>query len=57
MSSGPHDTTPEEIFAEEFRNEAERIALDAPEWVPRSHAWWRWPDWRLARPIVPEVER
>jgi Ankyrin repeats (3 copies)/Ankyrin repeats (many copies) len=41
---------------EEFRKEAERIALDAPEWVPRSHDWWRWPGWRLAQPIVSEVE-
>ena len=40
---------------EEFRKEAERIGLDAPEWVPRSHDWWRWPAWRLERPVVAEV--
>lgn len=41
---------------EEFKQEAERIALDAPEWVPRSHTWWRWTEWRLEMPIVAEVE-
>ena len=26
----------------EFRHEAERRALDPPDFVPRSHVWWRW---------------
>lgn len=45
----------DEEVDEDFRKEAERIGVDAPEWVPRSHAWWRWPDWRLERPVVTEV--
>jgi hypothetical protein len=28
----------------DFHEEAERLALDAPSWVPRSHTWWRWRD-------------
>lgn len=40
---------------EDFKQEAERIALDAPEWVPRSHDWWRWTARRLAMPIVAEA--
>jgi hypothetical protein len=28
----------------DFHQEAERLALDAPSWVPRSHTWWRWRD-------------
>jgi len=27
---------------QDFHEEAERLALDAPSWVPRSHTWWRW---------------
>lgn len=45
----------DEEFDRELRLEAERIALDAPDWVPRSHDWWRWTARRLARPVVPEV--
>ena len=26
----------------DFRDEAERLALDAPDYVPRTHTWWRW---------------
>jgi hypothetical protein len=26
----------------DFRDEAERIALDGPSWLPRTHTWWRW---------------
>lgn len=33
----------DEEIDEEFRAEAERIAIDAPDWVPRGHRWWRWP--------------
>jgi hypothetical protein len=29
---------------QDFHEEAARLALDAPSWVPRSHAWWRWRD-------------
>jgi len=28
----------------EFRDEAERLALDGPSWLPRPHTWWRWPE-------------
>ena len=45
----------DEEVDEDFRKEAERIGVDAPGWVPRSHDWWRWPDWRLQRPVVAEV--
>jgi hypothetical protein len=40
---------------EQMTAEAQRIALDAPDWVPRSHHWWRWTERRLGRPMVPEV--
>jgi hypothetical protein len=26
----------------EFQEEAQRLALDAPSWIPRTHTWWRW---------------
>ena len=29
---------------QDFRDEAERLALDGPSWYPRSHTWWRWRD-------------
>jgi hypothetical protein len=29
----------------EFRDEAERIAIDALDWVPPSHVWWRRRQW------------
>lgn len=29
----------------EFRDEAERIAIDAPDWIPSSHIWWRRQQW------------
>lgn len=28
----------------EFRDEAQRLALDGPSWLPRTHTWWRWKD-------------
>ncbi len=28
----------------DFQDEAERLALDAPDYVPRTHTWWRWRD-------------
>jgi hypothetical protein len=27
----------------EFQDEAHRLALDGPSWLPRTHTWWRWP--------------
>jgi len=30
-------------FDADLRDEAERIALDGPSWLPRTHTWWRWP--------------
>lgn len=27
---------------QDFREQAERLGLDAPDWVPRSHSWWSW---------------
>ncbi|HEU4729759.1 MAG TPA: hypothetical protein VFT22_17810 [Kofleriaceae bacterium] len=27
---------------EDFHDEAERLKLDPPSWVPRSHTWWSW---------------
>jgi hypothetical protein len=26
----------------DFRAQADRLALQAPDWVPRSHTWWSW---------------
>lgn len=26
----------------EFQDEAQRLALDGPSWLPRTHTWWRW---------------
>jgi hypothetical protein len=28
----------------EFHDEAQRLALDGPTWLPRTHSWWRWRD-------------
>jgi hypothetical protein len=28
----------------EFQDEAHRLALDGPGWLPRTHTWWRWKD-------------
>jgi hypothetical protein len=28
----------------DLRDEARRIAIDGPNWAPRTHTWWRWPD-------------
>jgi hypothetical protein len=28
----------------EFQDEAQRLALDGPRWLPRTHNWWRWQD-------------
>lgn len=46
------DTPADELLAsyedkhldQEFREQAERVALDGPDYVPRSHTWWRWPE-------------
>ena len=48
------DTAAEDMLAayedeevdREFRNEAERIAIDALDWVPSSHTWWRRQQWQ-----------
>jgi hypothetical protein len=44
------DTPADELLAQyedaevdkDFHDEAERLSLDAPSYVPRSHTWWRW---------------
>jgi hypothetical protein len=28
----------------EFQDEAHRLALDGPSWLPHTHTWWRWQD-------------
>lgn len=28
---------------QEFREQAERLGLEPPEWLPPSHTWWSWP--------------
>lgn len=28
----------------DYREQAEQCGLDPPDWVPRSHTWWRWRD-------------
>jgi len=33
----------DEEMDREFREQADRVALDGPSWYPRSHTWWRWP--------------
>lgn len=38
------DAYEDEETDQEFREEAERLALDAPDYVPSSHTWWRWRD-------------
>jgi hypothetical protein len=37
-------THEDEEMDREFRDEAERLALDGPSYVPRTHTWWRWRD-------------
>jgi hypothetical protein len=27
---------------QDFHEQAARLVLDAPDWVPRSHSWWWW---------------
>jgi hypothetical protein len=29
---------------QDYREQAEQCGLDPPDWVPRSHTWWRWRD-------------
>lgn len=35
--------TSEEV-ERDYREQAEQCGLDPPDWVPRSHTWWRWRD-------------
>jgi len=45
------DTPADELLAayedaevdKDFREAAARVALDAPDYVPTTHTWWRWP--------------
>lgn len=34
----------DEELDHDFGNEAQRLGLDPPDYVPRSHLWWRWRD-------------
>jgi hypothetical protein len=42
-------------FDEELHDQAENVGMDAADWVPRSHTWWRWGERRLQLPIAPEI--
>lgn len=40
--AAPEDEDEDEEIDREFREEAGRIAIDPPDWMPVTHTWWRW---------------